>query len=193
MIRARLNLLPINMAAIGLASGVVCSSLLIEGFLQPKATSSPSLLEFRWENSQDYRKLYYYQSSKEKRDRSTYYLVLKPNDRKTAILKLSIKVPDYFNASIPTKNLSLCKVNIGGMLSKTRCIEKVPAIFEINKEQTNIDIFPNNPIPAEGTYAVVMKIFNPTQSGMFQFNALGQPPGDIPISRYIGSWTIDIN
>ena len=119
--------------------------------------------------------------------------MLKPNDRKTAILKLSITVPDYFDANIPTKKLKLCKITLGGMLSRTKCIEKIPAVFEINKSQTNIDVFPDKPIPLGESYAVVMKIFNPTQSGMFQFNALGQPPGDIPITRYIGSWSIDVN
>ena len=37
-----------------------------------------------------------------------------------------------------------------------------------------------------------MKIFNPSKQGMFQINALSQSPGDMPISRYIGSWSIDI-
>ena len=79
------------------------------------------------------------------------------------------------------------------MLSRTKCIEKIPAVFEVNQTQTSIDVFPDQPIPVGESYAVVMKIFNPNQSGMFQFNALGQPPGDIPISRYLGSWSIDIN
>ncbi|MFL0776822.1 MAG: hypothetical protein AB8A46_01290, partial [Prochlorococcus sp.] len=63
---------------------------------QVQAQSTPALLEFRWDNSKDYRKLYYWQSSTAKRDRATYYLILKPQDRKTAILKLSIQIPDYF-------------------------------------------------------------------------------------------------
>jgi len=193
MFKTSLDRLQKSIAAIGITSGLIGSGLLVHNFSSFTAKASPSLLEFRWENSGNYRKLYYSQSSKEKRDRSTYYLVLKPNDLKTAILKLSITVPDYFNANIPPKRLSLCKVSLGGMLSKTKCIEKVPAVFEVNESQTNIDIFPSEPIPSDASYAVVMKIFNPSQAGMFQFNALGQPPGDIPVSRYLGSWTIDIN
>ena len=67
------------------------------------------------------------------------------------------------------------------------------AVFEIAKDQSSIDVFPNKPIPSDGNVAVVMKIFNPSKTGMYQFNALAQAPGDIPMSGYIGSWTIDIN
>ena len=39
---------------------------------------------------------------------------------------------------------------------------------------------------------LVMKIFNPDSTGMYQFNALAQAPGDIPMAGYLGSWSIDI-
>ena len=37
-----------------------------------------------------------------------------------------------------------------------------------------------------------MNVFNPTKSGMFQFNALAQAPGDVPVSGYLGSWSVDM-
>ena len=152
------------------------------------------MLEFRWEEDRNYKKLYYVQTSKERRDRSTYYLVMKPKDRQTAILKLTINFPKHFNANITPRKLSLCKIKMGGMSQRTKCKEKIPAVFEVNNEEkTSIEVFPTQPIPAnkEG-YAVVMKIFNPSKSGMFQVNALSLSPGDLPISRYIGSWNLDI-
>ncbi|NDD44664.1 MAG: DUF2808 domain-containing protein, partial [Synechococcaceae bacterium WB9_4xB_025] len=36
-------------------------------------------------------------------------------------------------------------------------------------------------------------IFNPNRGGMFQFNALAQAPGDVPVAGYLGSWVIDID
>ena len=107
-------------------------------------------------------------------------------------IKLTVTVPDYFNARIKPKNLSLCKVDRGGMLSRSKCKKTLPAVFEVNKEQTAIEVFPEQPIPTGGTYAVVMKIFNPNKGGMFQFNALAQAPGDVPVAGYLGSWLIDI-
>ncbi len=177
--------------SIGLSAGIIATCLIFDGN-KPKASLANSLMEFRWENIGNYRKLYYSQSSKEKRDRATYYLVMRPTDRKTAILKLTIKMPEHFDARITPKNLTLCKVTIGGMLSKTKCEEKIPAIFEIAKNQSEIEIFPERPIPVNDGYAVVMKIFNPNKAGMFQINAMAQAPGDIPVSGYLGSWNIDI-
>ena len=180
-------------ASIGIATGLFSSWIAIEHLKNPPQTlANSSLLEFRWDNSSKYKKLYYSQSSKNKRDRSTYYLVIKPGESRTALLKLKVTFPSYFDAKISPKKLTLCKVNVGGMLAKTKCIEKIPAIFEVSKDQSYVEVFPDAPIPSDEAYAMVMKIFNPSSSGMFQLNALGQSPGDVPISSYIGSWSIDI-
>ena len=183
-----------KITATGMAIGSIGTCLALEGINTPKAVSTPAMLEFRWEDNENYKKLHYHQSSKEKRRRSTYYLVMKPKNRKTAILKLTINMPKNFNADIKPRQLSLCRIQIGGMLKKTKCKEKIPAVFEVNKGEINsIEVFPTQPIPADKNgYAVVMKIFNPSKVGMFQVNALSQSPGDMPISRYIGSWNLDI-
>ena len=184
---------------IGLAGGIATAGLLaaapLMDTLRPaavQAQGTPSLLEFRWENSKDYKKLYYFQSSTAPRDRAEYFLMLKPKDRKSAILKLSITVPEYFNAKIKPSRVSLCRMQLGGMLARSSCKETLPAVIEVNETQTAIEVFPEAPIPTGGTYAVVMKIFNPSNSGMFQFNALAQAPGDVPVAGYLGSWLIDI-
>ena len=54
------------------------------------AQGTPGLMEFRWDNDRDYRKLYYYQTSSIENDRSEWYLTLREKDRKTAILKLTV-------------------------------------------------------------------------------------------------------
>ena len=84
-------------------------------------------------------------------------------------------------------------MKLGGVLSRSRCKEVLPAVFEVNENQTAIEVFPDTPIPTGGTYAVVMNVFNPSRSGMFQFNALAQAPGDVPVAGYLGSWLVDIN
>ncbi|CAI8422478.1 MAG: Uncharacterised protein [Synechococcus sp. MIT S9220] len=175
--------------------GVIVGAALPSSLNRPAvAQNTPALLEFRWDSANDgYRKLYYVQSSARRRDRSEYYFMLRKKDRKTAILKLSITVPSYFNTSIRPKNLTLCKMSMGGVLSRSKCKEVLPAVFEVNEKQTAIEVFPDTPIPTGGTYAVVMNVFNPADPGMFQFNALAQAPGDVPVSGYLGSWLVDIN
>jgi len=161
--------------------------------LAPQSSASPGFFEYQWDPEPGYKRLKYYQSSSERNDRSTYYFFLRGKERKEDIEKLTIKVPNYFEAKIKTKKLSLCKVKVGGYTERTRCLENIPSLIEIKDKQTSIEIFPEKPIPNnKDNYAVVMKIFNPRKRGMFQFQALSQKVGDIPISTYLGTWNIDV-
>ncbi len=161
--------------------------------LAPQSSASPGFFEYQWDPEPGYKRLKYYQSSSERNERSTYYFFLKGRERKEDIEKLTIAVPDYFDAKIKTKKLSLCKVKVGGYTERTRCLEKVPSLINVNDKQTIIEIFPDKPIPFnKDNYAVVMKIFNPRKRGMFQFRALSQNADEIPISTYLGTWNIDV-
>ena len=163
--------------------------------LAPKSSASPGFLEYQWDADPDYRKLRYYQSTREKLDRARYYFFLRGKERKDNTIKLTIKIPDYFDAKIKPDKLSLCKVKLGGFTGRTRCLEKVPSVIEINDKQTSIEIFPKFPIPKnKENYAVLMKIFNPRKGGMYQIQALSQSqqPGEIPISTYLGTWNISV-
>ena len=155
--------------------------------------ATSALFEFRWKDSGSYHKLHYYQSSNEKLDRATYYLMLRPKDREADILELNITIPDHFNASIKPENLSLCRMQLGGYFSRSRCKDTIPATFKVSEAGMDIELLPRQPISAKGTYAVVMKIFNPDYGGMFQFNALARLTGELPLLVYVGSWIIDIN
>ena len=162
-------------------------------FLAPKVSASPGFFEYQWDPEPGYKKLKYYQSSNERLDRATYYFFLRGKERKEGIIKLTIKVPDYFEAKIKPEKLSLCKVKVGGYTERTRCLDNLPSLIEVNDNQTSIEIFPETPIPLnKDSYAVVMKIFNPRKRGMCQFQALSQQTGDIPISTYLGTWNIDV-
>jgi len=161
--------------------------------LAPQSSASPGFFEYQWNPEPGYKRLKYYQSSSGRNERSTYYFFLRGNERKEDIKKLTIAVPDYFEAKIKTKKLNLCKVKVGGYTSRTRCLENIPSIFKVNDKQTIIEIVPEQPIPFnKDNYAVVMKIFNPRKRGMFQFRALSQNANEIPISTYLGTWNVDV-
>ncbi|MEY3963981.1 MAG: hypothetical protein RLZZ106_1236 [Cyanobacteriota bacterium] len=158
-----------------------------------QAQGTPGLLEFRWDNSKDYRKLYFFMTDTQRLKRSEYYLILRPKDRKTAILKLSITIPKSFDAELDVTRMKLCRMSEGGMLSRTRCLETIPATIELADNGRALEIFPDVPVPDTGTIGVYMLLFNPFNVGMYQFNALAQAPGDVPISGYLGSWLIQID
>ena len=161
--------------------------------LAPQTSASPGFFEYQWFPEEGYKKLRYLQSSSERLERATYYFFLRGKERKADISKLTLRVPDYFEAKIKPEKLSLCRVNIGSYTSRTRCLENIPSEIKINENQTSIDISPEKAIPLnKDSYAVVMKIFNPRKRGMFQFQAFSQNVGEIDISTYLGTWNIDV-
>ena len=115
---------------------------------------TPGLLEFRWDNDRDYQKLYYYQTSTLENDRSEWFLLLRSKDRKTAFMKLTVTVPDYFDSKLRANRITLCRTKAGSMTSRTRCIDEVPATIEISEDQTAIEVFPDSPVSVEGDYGL---------------------------------------
>ena len=79
---------------------------------------TPGLMEFRWDTDRNYRKLYYFQTSSIQNDRAEWFLTLRAKDRKTAIMKLTVTVPDYFDAKLKPERMSLCRTSAGSMTSR---------------------------------------------------------------------------
>jgi hypothetical protein len=153
-------------------------------------------LEFQWDQDDSYRRLKWFQKENKKRFRNTIYFFLRPSDRRTDLLKINLAIPKTFKSTLNNEKISFCKVKIGGFESRTKCLEDIPADFEINTDESglrSLDIYPYSPIPSsKDSYAIVFKIFNPTKSGLYQFHSFGQPKGK-SFSSYLGSWTIVID
>ena len=153
-------------------------------------------LEFQWDQNSGYRRLKWFQKENKKRFRNTIYFFFRPSDRTADLLKINLALPETFKSTLKKKNISLCKVKIGGFDSRTKCLEDIPADVEINTKESglrSINIYPYTPIPSsKESYAIVFRIFNPTKSGLYQFHSYGQPKGK-SISTYLGSWTIVID
>ena len=153
-------------------------------------------LEFQWDQDSGYRRLKWFQKENERRFRNTIYFFLRPSDRKTDLLKIDLAIPKTFKVNLEKEKISLCKVNIGGFESRTKCIEDIAADIEINTDESSsrtLNIYPYKPIPSnKESYAIVLKVFNPKKSGLYQFHSYGQPKGR-SVSSYLGSWTIVID
>ena len=153
-------------------------------------------LEFQWDQNSGYRRLNWYQREKKRNFRNTIYFFLRPSDRNADLLKIELALPKTFKTKLKTKNISLCKVNIGGFETRTKCLENIPADIEINNNESSLrslNIYPLSPIPSnKDSYAIVLKVFNPKKSGLYQFHSYGQPKGK-SFSSYLGSWTIVID
>ena len=153
-------------------------------------------LEFQWEQNTGYNRLKWFQKESKKNFKNTIYFFLRPIDRKNSLLKVELAIPETFKTKIKTKNISFCKVSIGGFEGRTKCLEKIPADIEINNDDLplrRINIYPFSPVPSnKDSYAIVLKASNPKRTGLFQFHSFGQPAGK-PSSSYLGSWTILID
>ena len=153
-------------------------------------------LEFQWDQDSGYRRLKWYQKENKRKFRNTIYFFLRPSDRKTDLLKINLAIPKTFKSTLKNEKISFCKVRIGGFENRTKCLEDIPADIEINTNESglrSLDIYPFRPIPSsKESYAIVLKVFNPKKSGLYQFHSYGQPKGKSS-SSYLGSWTIVID
>ena len=153
-------------------------------------------LEFQWDQDSSFRRLKWFQKENKSRFRNTIYFFLRPSDRNADLLKINLAIPKTFKVTLKEEKISLCKVRIGGFDNRTKCLEDIPADIEINTDESglrSLDIYPYSPIPSnKDSYAIVLKVFNPKRSGLYQFHSYGQSKGK-SFSSYLGSWTIVID
>ncbi len=151
-------------------------------------------LEFQWDQNSGYRRLKWFQKSNKRRARNTIFFFLTPSDRKSDLIKLTMKIPETFKSTLIEEKISLCQVSIGGFETRTKCIADISADIELNEDNNSLDIFPYKPIPSnKDSYAIVFKVFNPRRSGLYQFHSYGQYFGGNPASSYLGSSTLVID
>ena len=171
-------------------------TILISGPIFNKIQDAKAGLEFQWSQDSGYRRLKWFQKENKRRFRNTMYFFFRPSDRTADLLKLNLALPKTFKVTLKEENIKLCKVRIGGFEYRTQCLEEIPADIEINTDESglrSLDIYPYSPIPSnKDNYAIVLKVFNPKRSGLYQFHSYGQPKGK-SFSNYLGSWTIVID
>ena len=153
-------------------------------------------LEFQWESNTGYRRLKWFQKEDKRQFKNTIYFFFRPYDRISDLLKINLAIPKTFKSTLKNEKISFCKVRIGGFENRTKCLEDIPADFEINTEESglrSLNVYPYRPIPSnKDSYAIVLKVFNPKKSGLYQFHSYGQYKGE-SVSTYLGSWTIVID
>ena len=153
-------------------------------------------IEFQWDQNSGFRRLKWFQKENRKRFKNTIYFFLRPNDRNEDLLKVNLAIPKSFKSNLKKEKISFCKVRVGGFDSRTKCLENIPADIEIDTDESSlrsINIYPYKPIPSnKESYAIVLKVFNPKRSGLYQFHSYGQPKGK-SVLNYLGSSTIVID
>ena len=175
---------------------LVVPAILVSTTFFNKVQNAKAGLEFQWNQDSVYRRLKWFQKENKKKFRNTIYFFLRPADRKSDLLKINLAIPKTFKSTLKNEKISFCKVRIGGFENRTKCLEDIPADIELTTDESglrSVDIYPYSPIPLnKDNYAIVLKVFNPKKSGLYQFHSYGQPKGE-SFSNYLGSWTIVID
>ncbi len=180
------------------------AALALSGFagsLMPMALPQPAVaqglpgLTLRWNgNEGGFKELKYILNSGRTNALDTWMMILPGKELDVAAIQVSVTYPAYFAGRFDNSAVKLKLCNAGGVLARTRCEEDVPlSSVEIDRDNGRIDFFPAKPIPAGTTVGVVFdSMINPSNPGMLQFNASIISPGDLPLSKYVGSWLITI-
>lgn len=113
-----------------------------------------------------------------------YRLRISNKKLKTAVAYFVISYPDYYKGTFDPKEIEV------------RVRDKKIALSEVkwDKENRVIQIYPQEAIPAGSNVELVLSnVKNPAFGGVFYFNCSIQSPGDVPLSRYVGTWIISIS
>ena len=134
-------------------------------------------LEFQWDQDDSYRRLKWFQKENKRKFRNTIYFFLRPSERRTDLLKINLAIPKPFKSTLNNDKISFCKVKIGGFESRTKCLEDIPADFEIKTDESglrSLDIYPYSPIPSnKESYAIVFKFLIQQNQVYINFIHLG--------------------
>ncbi|MBD1911135.1 MULTISPECIES: DUF2808 domain-containing protein [unclassified Leptolyngbya] len=117
------------------------------------------------------------------RRRDRYRLRISGTKLPTAVSQLTITYPENYDGSFDTEDIELRVEGQEVPVSEVRWSEEI----------REVSIYPVDSIPANSRVEVVMSnVRNPRRAGMYYFNALILPTGDIPLRRYVGTWIIGI-
>ncbi len=113
-----------------------------------------------------------------------YRLRISHKKMKIAVAQFVISYPEYFKGSFDPKEVELRVKDKKVSLSDAKW----------DKENHVIEIFPKEAVPAGSNVEIILsQVKNPSFGGVFYFNCSVQSPGDVPLSRYLGTWIISIN
>jgi hypothetical protein len=113
-----------------------------------------------------------------------YRLRIPATKMKLAVAQFAISYPDYYTGEFNPKEV---EIRVKGKAVKL-------AEVKWNKENSLIEIIPEEPVPAGMNVEIVLSdVKNPSSGGMFYFNCQILSPGDVPLLRYLGTWVLQIS
>lgn len=180
-------------------SGAILSGAAIAGYVAlgtpiAQASDLPGIT-FRWNNREGFNELsHVIELSNSPNNWGRYRLKIGARDMKLAVSQFVVNYPDYFDGKFNADEVEIRTCSRpGNFLSRARCTPIAMDEVDIDTENQRIALYPLEPIPAGTNVELVFSdVKNPRSRGMYQFNAMIESPGDVPLLRPIGSWILGI-
>jgi len=117
------------------------------------------------------------------RRRDRYRLRISGQKLPIAVSQLTVTYPENYDGTFDLEDVELRVAGDEVDISEVRW----------NEEIQEINIYPVASIPANSRVEIILSnVRNPQRAGLYYFNALVLPTGDIPLRRYVGTWIIGI-
>jgi hypothetical protein len=112
-----------------------------------------------------------------------YRLRIPAKKMNVAAAQFVVTYPKYYKGTFDPKNIEVRVKNKKVPLSEVRW----------DRENRVIEIYPQEAVPAGSNVELVFSnVKNPAFGGIYYFNCSIQSPGDVPLSRYLGTWLLSI-
>lgn len=127
------------------------------------------------------------QSSREVLARSQVMLLIRPHDLPRAYGELLLTPPPTLDARVLARQLHLCRIETPGRRRSVRCLERLPLLVEVRREQ--LLLRPQRPLEPDGAYGLELLLRNPLQQGFHPLRLFGLTP-ERPEPTYVGTWLL---
>lgn len=118
---------------------------------------------------------------------------LKVKSQTLAIDSISISYPDYFDGEFNEKSIALQETPKGKLFGFGKATPIPISSVKLDKDGRLIEIIPETAIPSGKSFEIVLSnVHNPASGGMYNFRCYITSPGDVPLRRLIGEWSMSI-
>ena len=155
--------------------------------------STTPIFQYRPDQSSPFKRLYFSGTSNVRLDRSKYHLVVRKDELPDNTRSFKLFIPRDFYKRFRQGSVSLCTMNMGGYLKKSKCRDQLSYQSSFDDAEQVMYVTLDTSLENKFDIGFMAKLNNPMNSGMYQFNLMASTEVDSVKKRYVGSWIVTVN
>ena len=155
--------------------------------------STTPIFQFRPDQSSPFKRLYFSGTSNVRLDRSKYHLVVRKDELPDNTRSFKLFIPRDFYKRFRQGSVSLCTMNMGGYLKKSKCRDQLSYQSSFDDAEQVMYVTLDTSLENKFDIGFMAKLNNPMNSGMYQFNLMASKDIESAKRRYVGSWIVTVN